>query len=157
LAGNVLGQDSPPNRLYTTAELHYNGNSFQLKALIDSGSDFSFLDKATAEHLNLQTTPIAPLEMETVDGTPLPTGSPDSIFTTNVTVDGQTTQLCLFLIKSPHAPIILGLDWLASANPNINWKNMALLPSKGTPIITNTFSTTEPESKDRLDNPAETT
>jgi hypothetical protein len=130
IAGNVLGHNNCPRRLYANVQLQVNAKTYNFKALIDTGSDYSLLDRDTAAKLNLTTTNIEPIPMETVDGTPLPTGSPTSLVDATITVNGFKTKLQTYIIKSPHAPIILGLDWLKIAKPIINWNQMTLLPKQ---------------------------
>jgi hypothetical protein len=117
VAGNVTGQ-ATSNRLFTPLTLILNNSKrIQLTALVDSGSDFSFIDLETAhKHDLILTTLGKPVLMETVDGTPLTSGSPTSAVDAQVLVKDSCHNIRLFAIRCPHAPVLLGLDWLKLGN-----------------------------------------
>jgi hypothetical protein len=69
LAGSYL-DSTTLNRLYVTVTLSVATKSFDLTALVDSGSDFTLLDIDTALRYEIPLSELSePLAMETIDGT----------------------------------------------------------------------------------------
>ena len=126
LAGNYL-DPSTLDRLYVSVLVSAPPNSTLLTALVDSGSDLTLMDMDTAIAHDLLISELpAPLKMETIDGTVLPSGSPTKYVDVDLLVNGSTTSARCYLIRSPHAPLILGLDWLKKTTPSIDWSTMTL-------------------------------
>ena len=98
-------------------------------AMLDSGAGGNFMDLTFAHenHIPLlkRTTP---LDMETVDGSPLSSG-PVTQETVKLQIRINTDHhedIHFSLISSPKFPIILGIPWLAIHNPSIDWENHVL-------------------------------
>jgi len=88
-------------RLFVTATLETSFDSKSFKALVDSGSDVSFMN--TEVMTTLQSSPCTlpqPMIMETIDGTPLTSGSPKHYLDAQVIVNNCSTPIRLLGIGS---------------------------------------------------------
>jgi len=107
--------------------------------------------------------------METIDGTTLASGSPKHYLNAQVIVNNCSTPIRLYVIRSPHAPLVLGLDWLQQTNPSIDWTSLTLEIPESSPCFPrlSSFIQTSPSREKSveqlkilgpspvLDNPAE--
>lgn len=108
------------------SSLKFNGQTLNVKALIDSGAAGNFIDLAFAKTHHVSLLACEPgVTVEALDGCPL--GSGEVQHTTQYLTLSFRTQhfetIQFFTIHSPGHPIILGLSWLESHNPQISWSD----------------------------------
>lgn len=128
---------STSSYLSVSLSLQWGSRDLQITAIIDSGASGCFIDQTLvrSHHLPMQLKS-RPLSLFVVDGTPIKTGP----------VLHETGPICLLLghhketinldiVPSPIFPLILGLPWLRTHNPMIDW-------IKGTLTFSSTFCTT---------------
>ena len=141
LAGITLDAKTP-DRLYVSIGVVTDSISDEVLAFVDCGSDFSLIDVSTVQLLNLNTFLCDnPLTFEVIDMNILPSGPIDSFVICNLRLNDIDFEHKLYVIKTCHSSMVLGLDWLKKFNPTINWKTLSL-------EFVNT-----PESKLKLNNP----
>ncbi|XP_077359632.1 uncharacterized protein LOC144005381 [Festucalex cinctus] len=124
----------PPNRsnsknkrLELAGELSGFGANLRITALIDSGADDSFVDPCVVEALG---SPVEPLEkvkeVFDLDGRLLAqvrhTTGPLILRLSGNHVERRS----FFIMPSRSAPLVLGLPWLKTHNPDIDWEKPAL-------------------------------
>lgn len=120
---------APPTHFMISIQLSDGANNISCSAMLDSGAGGNFMDIGFAQdhHIELRNKSL-PVDMETVDGSPLSSGpithetAPLSLF---LEPDHQET-ICFQLISSPKFPIILGIPWFSIHNPSINWETRVL-------------------------------
>ncbi len=99
------------------------GDPITIKALLDSGSDASFIDEKLARELELPVDP-TPVSLSATwvnDDHAVPLHSDKITSLISTTVDTHQEQWQFYLINCPKSPVILGLDWLRQSNPLIDW------------------------------------
>ena len=105
-------------------KLIFEGREIPCSAMLDSGAGGNFMDIEFAHHNNIQAiNTSAPIEMETVDGSPLSSG-PVTHKTVPLVIQFEADHretISFQLITSPKFPIILGIPWFSTHNPSINW------------------------------------
>ena len=98
-------------------------------AMLDSGAGDNFMDLTFAHKNNIPlVTKIAPIDLETVDGSPLSSG-PVTHQTADLQLHIKTDHhemIHFSLIASPKFPVILGIPWLATHNPSVDWETRCL-------------------------------
>lgn len=108
--------------------LRWSTSSASCLALIDSGSEASFIDERWAREHDI---PLTDLDDSTtvlaLDGSVISkvrrTTRPVSL-----TISGNHQEtISFFIFQSPFTPIVLGHPWLAKHNPHINWTNGSIL------------------------------
>ena len=96
------------------------------KTLIDSGSSKNFIDINFARAKNLKLEPLAhPRSVIAIDGKELPRKIRYKV-KQEINIEGWTFEITLYAMELGDTPIILGLDWLQQADPDIDWKTMEL-------------------------------
>jgi len=100
------------------------------QALLDSGAAGNFIDEGLVRQYKIPLTLCeSPLAVAALDGRPLGTGHVQ--YTTTdlcLQVGAQHTETtCLFVIHSPHNPIILGLPWLQDHNSQISCREKQII------------------------------
>ena len=99
--------------------------SSPVQALIDSGASDSFLDTRFAKKHRLETTRLkVPRNLRLFDGGLAPSGPITHSIVLDILPPKGSVHSHPFLLSSldPTTPIVLGIDWLASLNPSINWE-----------------------------------
>lgn len=103
--------------------------SCSVPALVDSGASDSFVDSGFARKHGLQLRKLPfPRNLRLFDGGLAPAG----LITHSIALDIIPPKGILhsqtFLLSSldPSAPIVLGIDWLTSHNPSIDWETSDL-------------------------------
>ena len=165
-------QTTPPNDhvLEIPATLISSQLSIYTSALIDSGATSCFMDIKFATQNNI---PVRckriPQRVEAIDGKELSSGA--------ITHETPLIKLCIGqhqedlsfnLIASPHHPIVLGVPWLKTHNPNIQWaqhkitflpkschKHGVLKPLIISSLSASSISTTLTESEPLSNSPSE--
>ena len=99
-------------------------HKFQIiPALLDSGANTTFIDKAITERMGLTLEALAnPIHVFNVDGSRNLAG--DVTHTVNITVDflGHREELCTEVTNLGKNSLILGYTWLKKHNPLIDWE-----------------------------------
>src|SRR5882724_10164751 len=105
------------------------GLSDPVSALINSGATSNFLDSSLAASPPFVLEPLDfPITLCLFDGKPASAGFIHESVNISVSfADHSTQSLSLLVMKlHPSTPIILGLPWLQSTNPTINWSALLL-------------------------------
>src|SRR5882724_6311239 len=105
------------------------GLSDPVSALIDSGATSNFLDSSLATFPTFVLEPLDRLiALCLFDGKPATAGFIHESVNISVSfADYSTQSLSLLVMKlHPSAPIVIGLPWLRSTNPTINWSALSL-------------------------------
>ena len=99
-------------------------HGFQIiPALLDSGANTTFIDKAVAERMGLTLEALAnPIQVFNVDGSRNSAG--DVTHAVNLTVDflGHREELRAEVTNLGKNSLILGYTWLKKHNPSIDWE-----------------------------------
>ncbi|QRV81327.1 Transposon Tf2-1 polyprotein [Ceratobasidium sp. AG-Ba] len=104
-----------------------------IPTLVDSGSSKNFLDINFAKNNNIPLTPLVnPRTVIAIDGKELP-NKIKSKTTLEVEIEGWTFDVTFFVMNLGDTDMILGLDWLQEADPDINWKTLEI-SWKGRPL-----------------------
>ncbi|QRV99243.1 Transposon Tf2-7 polyprotein [Ceratobasidium sp. AG-Ba] len=104
-----------------------------IPTLVDSGSSKNFLDINFAKNNNIPLTPLVnPRTVIAIDGKELP-NKIKSKTTLEVEIEGWTFDVTFFVMDLGDTDMILGLDWLQEADPDINWKTLEI-SWKGRPL-----------------------
>ncbi|QRV88083.1 Retrotransposable element Tf2 protein [Ceratobasidium sp. AG-Ba] len=97
-----------------------------IPTLVDSGSSKNFLDLKFAQEHNIPLTKLVnPRTVIAIDGKEIP----DKIkhkATLEVEVEGWTFDVTFFVMDLGDTDMILGLEWLQEADPDINWKTLEI-------------------------------
>ena len=102
--------------------IHWTKHTLPVDVLIDSGADDSFIDIGLVREHNLPVYRLnQPKKVLAIGGQPI-----DSVThktqPIKLTLSGNHhEQAELFVISSPLTPIVLGLPWLRTHNPHIDW------------------------------------
>ena len=109
--------------------IHIHGIPEPILTLIDSGTTSNFINLALASMSIFVTTALAqPITLSLFDGKPATSGFIQQSVSTSVQfVDESTMTLNLLVTQlHPSAPIVLGLPWLWSTNPVMDWLDLTL-------------------------------
>ncbi|QRW09555.1 Retroviral aspartyl protease [Ceratobasidium sp. AG-Ba] len=113
----------------------YNGQGIMdpIPTLVDSGSSKNFLDINFAQNNKIPLIPLVnPRTVIAIDGKELPNKIKNKA-TLEVEIEGWTFDITFFVMDLGDTDMILGLDWLQEADPDINWKTLEI-SWKGRPI-----------------------
>ncbi|QRW04042.1 Retrotransposable element Tf2 protein [Ceratobasidium sp. AG-Ba] len=102
-----------------------------IPTLVDSGSSKNFLDINFAKKQQPLTPLVNPRTVIAIDGK-LP-NKIKSKTTLEVEIEGWTFDVTFFVMDLGDTDMILGLDWLQEADPDINWKTLEI-SWKGRPL-----------------------
>lgn len=93
-------------------------------ALIDSGaSAHGFIDSKFAHNHNLELIELPrPRSLKVFDGNDSASGCITHLSKTTLIINGHSETMLLFVTSLAYFDIVLGLPWLESHNPEINWK-----------------------------------
>ncbi|QRV74416.1 Retrotransposable element Tf2 protein [Ceratobasidium sp. AG-Ba] len=104
-----------------------------IPTLVNSGSSKNFLDINFAKNNNIPLTPLVnPRTVIAIDGKELPNKIKNKT-TLEVEIEGWTFDVTFFVMDLGDTDMILGLDWLQEADPDINWKTLEI-SWKGRPL-----------------------
>src|SRR5882724_1553712 len=109
--------------------LTLSGLSDPVSALIDSGATSNFLDSSLAALATFVLEPLdRPIALCLFDGKPATAGFIHESVNTSISFADHSTQSISLLVMKlhPSAPIVLGLPWLRSTNPTIDWSALSL-------------------------------
>ena len=124
--------------LMVEALVDFKDTCIILDALVDSGAmGMGFIDRALVVKEGIPCTKMnTPIKVTSVDGTACGSGVITESVRVNLKIQGQNQALDLLVIDCPNTSLILGLGWLKTFNPTINWNSGILRLPKG-PIIEN--------------------
>ncbi len=100
----------------------------QVSALLDSGATSSFIDQTfVAQHNIPAVKKSTPVLVEAINGRTIASGAITHETTLlELCIGTHTEKIVLNIISTPHHPIILGLPWLETHNPIIDWRSRTL-------------------------------
>ena len=111
-------------------QIHLPGrHSLFVRAMIDSGASGNFIDH---EYVAQNGIPLRikdwPILVEAIDGRPIASG-PVVHETHDLIVDlGDHREVLSFdVTQSPFFPIVLGVRWLSTHDPNITWSTRSIV------------------------------
>ena len=117
-------QINQDRELFMDVGVASKSHEFQIiPALLDSGANTTFIDKAVAERLGLMLEALAnPIHIFNVDSSRNSAG--DVTYTVNITVDllRHREELCAEVTNLRKNSLILGYMWLKKHNPSIDWE-----------------------------------
>uniref|UniRef100_A0A3P9HPM7 Gypsy retrotransposon integrase-like protein 1 n=1 Tax=Oryzias latipes TaxID=8090 RepID=A0A3P9HPM7_ORYLA len=100
-------------------------NTFEVKALIDSGSEQSFIDDLLVSDLNLPTELLdLPVKAAGLGGQILTQITHRTKPVHLITSGNHHEYIQFYITKSPQSPIILGFPWPCAHNPQFDWVNL---------------------------------
>ena len=111
----------------TTAPLVYlptEINSVTLYALLDSGSNISIMNSTTFQKLQIQKIQTSRIRLTFGNGDSYT--SDESTAPVIVKLGHHTEELVFQIAEIPEQSIILGMDWLQTHNPIIDWPSLSL-------------------------------
>lgn len=96
------------------------GTNVETSALIDSGAGFNYIDYRFVRKHNLPTRPKQnPFQPTTADGSPIKRKvTTECILHTDI---AGTKHQIIACVTDLHENLILGMQWLEKANPQVNW------------------------------------
>ena len=104
-----------------------NNQPISCNALVDSGSDLSVISQEFLEQIGAITLKLStPLQLEVIDGSILESGIITHYTFLSLIYNKYPFHFKFYVVQNLHSPIILGLDWLQTYNPKINWKHLSL-------------------------------
>ena len=103
-----------------------NGSPFCVHTMIDSGSQSSLISEEFVLKHQLSSIPLRPaIPICGLDGRPLSRGLITHITMINVKI-GDHSEVKTFSIINMPWDLLLGVDWLQTHNPVINWKSSSI-------------------------------
>ncbi|KAL0149071.1 hypothetical protein M9458_055686, partial [Cirrhinus mrigala] len=126
----AVSTDEPPlSRCEIPVVLGFGEATINTTALIDSGAAGNFIDAAFVAANQVPVSSCFPhVTVAALDGRPLGSGKIRHI-TTDLTLciaPHHHETIRLFVISSPHSPIILGYPWLNLHGPTIAWNDRTI-------------------------------
>lgn len=104
------------------ATLCHKQCSLPLQALIDSGAEESFLDESVALQCGISLEKLKhPLTASALNGSFLAQVTHCTMPVSLLLSGNHREEVKLYIIKSPDTPLVLGLPWLKTHNPHIDW------------------------------------
>lgn len=102
--------------------LHWSQQAIPVQVLVDSGADDNFIDSNLVECHGLQVIKLeAPKEVLAIDSRQLEVVT-HKFEPLKLTLSGNHQEVTeLYIIQSPLIHILLGLPWLKTHNPHIDW------------------------------------
>ena len=127
LVSHTSPSPSSPSRITVPSCLLWGRESLPLKVLIDSGADENFIHDELAAQLNLPLEPLStPRNVTALDGRLISQVKFRTAPVTLIISGNHREDVSLFVIPSPHVPLVLGLPWLLLHNPQIDWKSSSV-------------------------------
>jgi hypothetical protein len=115
--------ESPLGGFSLQVSLCFNSTSIHSHALLDSGASTCFIDKAFVCAHNIPTIRTSqPIPVEAIDGRALSSGAvTETTIPLVLQIGAHQEELTFYLIATPRHPIVLGLSWLETHNPTVDW------------------------------------
>ncbi|ETE56566.1 Tf2-1, partial [Ophiophagus hannah] len=127
----VVDVDSGPPRhliLDTWVFLANQSEGIPAHALVDSGAMTNFMDQAFAAHFDVPLDPVdPPMRVETIDGRELIAG-PIKFATQplRLAIGAHEEAICFYVTANLHFPLVLGMAWLRTHDPQVAWSRNAI-------------------------------
>ena len=108
-----------------TIPLSFGPQKLKTLGLLDSGALACFLDEEFAKRHKIRLVQKSkPIHVEVIDGRPLISGSITyESEPVEVIFKNHNSYVVFNIIRTPSNPVILGLSWLETHNPSIDWKS----------------------------------
>ena len=108
--------------------LCFGSTSIHSHALLDSGASTCFIDKSFVCAHNIPTVRTSqPISVEAIDGRVLSSGAvTEATIPLVLQIGAHQEELTFYLIATPRHPIVLGLSWLETHNPTVDWCNRSI-------------------------------
>ena len=110
---------SQPSRSFTI-HISVGRENIRTISLLDSGASACFMDMAFAKlhKIPLQQKP-NPVQAEVIDGRPIVVAY--ETIPLDVAMEGHSSRIMFNIINSPSHPVVFGISWLETYNPDIDW------------------------------------
>ena len=110
---------SEPARSFTIP-ISVGRENIKTISLLDSGASACFMDMAFAKlhKITLQQKPNR-VQAEVIDGRPIVVAYETE--PVDVAIEGHNSRIMFNIINSPSHPIVFGISWLETYNPDIDW------------------------------------
>ena len=118
-----------PSRGFTLqVSLCFESTSIQSHALLDSGASTCFIDISFIRaHNNPTVRTTQPISVEAIDGRVLSSGAvTEATIPLVLQIGPHQEVLTFYLIATPRHLIVLGLSWLETHNPTVDWRNRSI-------------------------------
>lgn len=103
-------------------QIHVQGESLDVLAMIDSGASGSFIGLDFARRANIQLTKKStPIPITTIDGSSISSGPITSHLVSTISLGAHAESIQLEATSLGHYDVVLGLPWLRRHNPVIDW------------------------------------
>src|SRR5690606_20066798 len=120
---HVEEKDLDGNHLVLSCSLADEISKTPSYALIDCGATgYAFVDEEFARHHHLPLYSLKnPRDIDVIDGRPIESGQVTHLAKSNLTINGHTEAIVIFVTKLGHYPIVLGIPWLRRHDVSIKW------------------------------------
>lgn len=110
---------SQPSRSFTIP-ISVGRENIKTISLLDSGASACFMDMAFAKlhKITLQQKPNR-VQAEVIDGRPIVVAY--ETIPLDVAMEGHSSRIMFNIINSPSHPVVFGISWLETYNPDIDW------------------------------------
>ena len=99
------------------------GRTVEAEALVDSGATGIFIDSRFMDNSKLHSMPLSrPIPVRNVDGSSNQLGRITRCVSANIKIGKRSSPIEMLVTHLGKEDVILGLPWLRSENPNINWE-----------------------------------
>ena len=141
------GRGDPIRHLDTPVSLLVRDEWKTLHALIDSGATSNFISQLCVKSIDLPGSDAEPTRISTLNGQPLATYQTHHTRVTLQDSDGQRRETSQTLIGANMVgyDVILGMPWLTSQNPNIDWATGTWRP-RAEPVLQHAYATAPPQA-----------
>lgn len=113
---------TPSTQILLQGMQKFPQNSFPPQVLVDSGADDNFIDSELCTQANLSTEALpVPKKVFALNGQLLALVTHHTAPLTSQLSGNHQDTISLSVIPSPTSPLVLGLPWLKSHNPHIDW------------------------------------
>lgn len=142
---------SPENPIVVPVSLHHrlsDSSSVTLStlALVDSGATSDFLDADfVKQHQLMLIAKPEPVPLFVIDGRPIASGAVTHSCSVSAQVGSSSQTFNLDVAKLGAYPLVLGMPWLRTVNPDIDWRKRIVtfrdsssLPVKALPFVPST-------------------
>ena len=124
LASQVLFQ-SPENQCFPSINIYVNTidthQTFKVNALLDSGATGLYVDRNWIEKNDIKTTPLQfPVHAYNADGSPNHSTQEVEL---RFAIQGHITKGWFHVVNLNKKAIIIGMSWLRTHNPVIDWES----------------------------------
>ena len=114
-----------PKQKYVHAPIKFHSRMIHsdMNALIDSGATENFISPELVKHFWIHTLDVKPRVIRNVDGTSNQMGNVIKAIILKVQYKGQQTTHTFYVITLGDDHMLLGMPFLATTNPDIDWTN----------------------------------